>query len=558
MAAVGAGSTRFGMRQDTSVDGAAKGAKAVIGVYIVVALVITSMLLPHVGYSPMWDGRIYADCIAAAARHLTPGSLRCAGHASHAYAGLTAIIQSIDPGSFPLLLLTNAVLLAISCAAFARLVGLVFPAADHRLDRALLVALFAAQPTLLAAVVQPGLDLAVVPAFLWCVVYALEYRRVAASVVGCLLMFTKETGVLLYAVFIAWFVVWHTLGNDTGQPRRRELVRLTPLLVPLLLFGAYLLYRATLPNQPILWSGGTIGRPIVLQLLIPTLDLYQLSYAAIVLVLSFGWLFTSAIAIDALVGGVRMLERKPSRPVTDADGRRLLFLVVLTIVTGYALTRFTTFGNPRYVLVPRLLLLVPGYAALLRLGARPLLRQTMLGAAAVLTLVSAVRTVDPVSRSLYGTFAVGDHRMLRMTSITGECCGFGRDQLVYNLEFAWLQRALRAALTSVVPATSSSADSLVVVVPDSAAGTLVGAWVAGPNEPAGTSASVAKFITLVHSDLTSGRHSPNSAVLIAMPTVDFTRALHELATAYTLDTPYVVDVHGYRIWVYRMSRRRSS
>ena len=44
------------------------GSKVVRGIYLAVAAVSAWMLLPHVGYSPMWDGRIYADCISAAAR----------------------------------------------------------------------------------------------------------------------------------------------------------------------------------------------------------------------------------------------------------------------------------------------------------------------------------------------------------------------------------------------------------------------------------------------------------------------------------------------------------
>ena len=534
------------------------GSNLVRGIHLAVAAIIAWMLLLHVGYSPMWDGRIYADCISAAARDLTPGALRCAGHAAHAYTGLAALVQFVSPGSFPLLLATNAALLLVACVAFHRLLALAFPVAELSVERAFLVAIFAAQPVLLAAVVQPGLDLAVVPAFIWCVVFALERRWLSLGVAGSALVFSKETGVLLYAILLMCSMLWHVRAELRGQMTLREAVRALPALAPLALFGAYLLYRASLPDQPVLWSGGTTGRSVVSQFLIPTLDLYQLSYAAIILVLSFGWIFSAIIALDAIVGGVRALERKPSRDVNGADRSRLLFLVVLTIVTGYALTRFTTFGNPRYVLVPRLLLLVPAFAALIRLGVGPRGRRTILIAAGALTVISAVRTVDPVSRSLYGTFAVGEHRMLRMTSITGECCGYGRDQLVYNLEFAWLQRAARMALTSVAPAASSPADSVMVVVPDSAVGTLVGAWLGGPNATARTPPSFPTLVTLIHSDLTSGRRALDSATFIAMPTVDYTRALRELSATYAAGAPDHFDWNGYRVSVYRMTRRRGS
>ena len=335
-------------------------------------------------------------------------------------------------------------------------------------------------------------------------------------------------------------------------------VRALPALTPLALFGAYLLYRASLPDQPVLWSGGTTGRSVVLQFLIPTLDLYQLSYAAIILVLSFGWIFSAVVVLDAIVGGVRVLERKPSRDVHGADRSRLLFLVAAHHC--HRLRAHPVHDVRQSALCARaaLLLLIPAYAALIRLGFGPRGRRTVLVAAGALTLVSAVRTVDPVSRSLYGTFAVGEHRMLRMTSITGECCGYGRDQLVYNLEFASLQRAVRMALTSVAPAVSSTADSVVVVVPDSAVGTLVGAWLGGPNATASPKPSFPTLVTLIHSDLTSGRRALDSATFIAMPTVDYTRALRELSATYVAAAPDHFDWNGYRVSVYRMTRRRGS
>ena len=48
---------------------------------------------------------------------------------------------------------------------------------------------------------------------------------------------------------------------------------------------------------------------------------------------------------------------------------------------------------------------------------------------------------------MYGSFNFGKFKILKMTSISGECCGFGRDQLVYNLQytmFHYLQNKIYA------------------------------------------------------------------------------------------------------------------
>jgi hypothetical protein len=520
-------------------------------VIAIAAAAVAIALSQHLGYSPMWDGRIYADCFAAAASDPRPGSFRCAGHASHAYVALVALIESVSPGSEPLLIAANAGLLLLAWIGFHRLLGLTFPAADQRLDRALLGAVFVMQPALVAGVVQPGLDLPIVPAFIWTVVFLLQRRFSAAAAVGYGLVFTKETGVLLYGVLLAVYAIWRmrTHGLRIHKP---EWISAAPrLLLPLAIFGAYLAYRAALPGEPVIWSGNTVGQSLVAQFLIPSVDLYQVNYAALILVLSFGWITTILVAGDGLVGCFRALQRKQARALPGVDAQRLWFLVVLLIATGYALTRFITFGNPRYFLVPRILLLVIAFAALLRLGSSPSVRRAVLAVAAALTLVSAVRTIDPVSRGLFGTFTVGERSMLRMTSITGECCGYGRDQLVYNLEFAWLQRAMQNAVRFAAASGPNPGDSLLFAVPDSALGTLTPAWLREPNAT-GTQPTL---ITVPHSRLVTGIMRPDSLTLIALPLVDYSRALRELATVYVVAPPKVFDAHGYRVSTYRLTRR---
>src|SRR5687768_4779437 len=85
------------------------------------AVVVAGLLISRAGYDPIWDGRIYADCIAEAARRFSLGALRCAEHPSHAYVAVAALAQSLEPGSFPILLATNAALFAVACFGFHRI-----------------------------------------------------------------------------------------------------------------------------------------------------------------------------------------------------------------------------------------------------------------------------------------------------------------------------------------------------------------------------------------------------------------------------------------------------
>jgi hypothetical protein len=96
----------------------------------------------------------------------------------------------------------------------------------------------------------------------------------------------------------------------------------------------------------------------------------------------------------------------------------LAFITLLFIATIYALTRFVTFSNVRYLLPAMPLLLIASYAALVRLLPRVQPRRLALITYALLLVVSAERTVDPLSRRVWGTFPFGSHEMLRMASMT--------------------------------------------------------------------------------------------------------------------------------------------
>jgi hypothetical protein len=433
--------------------------------------IVAWLIGSRVSYVPMWDGFIYAEAINDAVAAPSLEALRLAGHASQAYAAVAVALQAIAPESAWPLLVLNAALLVAACVGFHRLLTLAFPEPSRSVERALLTAAFALQPSLLATVVQPGLDLPVVPGIIWCTVFMLERRWVATILVGLVTAFTKETAVLLYAVLLTSYGVW-TFVRARGPARTRvvAVLRLAPLAIPGIVFGLYLLWRkqSAVAGEPVVWNAGTamINQSLVRQLLVPRIDRYLASFLAMMGILNFAWIATAFTAAGAVgyarrlvrAGAVRLAARELITGASSVVG----FLVLFTGAAVFALTRLATYANSRYVVPIIALVFVLFYASLVTLVRSSRTREAILGAFAVLLLISSVRTVDPVSRALYGTFAVGDRELLRMTSITRECCGAGRDQLVYNLEFTTLERLTSDALESV-----SAGDSTVIVVPDS-------------------------------------------------------------------------------------------
>ncbi|HUQ79669.1 MAG TPA: hypothetical protein VM076_00955 [Gemmatimonadaceae bacterium] len=441
--------------------------KTPTAIHLATAVAVGALLWSCAGYVPMWDGFLYASAINDAAHSPSLAGLRLAGHASHVYAAVAIAFQSLALDRYWPTLLLGALLVALAAVAFNRLLRLVFPGDERALDRALLTGAFAVQPTLLAAAVQPGLDLPLVPAFLWCVVLLMEGRRVALVVVGTAIAFTKETGVLLYAALLASYGLW-TLLRTPGPVRDRALavVRLAPLALPGIIFCLYLLVRRQLipAGEPVVWSAGTamINQSLLRQLLVPRIDRYLASYLSMLAVLNFAWVITVVVTAAVLV----VVKRLGINRLLDAT-RQLVptplgFVVLLLLVTTYLLTRFASYANSRYLLPVMALLLVPFFAALVSVGIGATVRRAFVAGLSLLLIVSNVRTVDPISRELYRTFVFGDYSMLRLNSITHECCASGRDQLVYSVEFTELERLMSDALAAFAPG-----DSTLIVLPDS-------------------------------------------------------------------------------------------
>ena len=520
------------------------------------------VLVPRAGYVPMWDGFVYAAAIDDAARApFSLQALRLAGHASQAYAAIAIALQKLAPGSTWPLLLLHVVLLGASAAGFYRLLSVAFPQPHLALERALVTCTLLLQPSMLAAVVQPGLDLPLVPAFLWCAVMLLERRYTLAILLGLVLSFTKETGVLLYGALVASYVAWRFIQPAHGLRERVDRVlRLAPLVVPALVFGAYLGYRhhAAPSGEAVVWSSGTalIGQSLLRQLLVPRIDRYLASYLAIVLVLNFAWVATGIVAAGAVAFGSRLASggwqgawRRGVAASCTVPG----FLIVSSLVSGYLLTRFASYANSRYLLALMVLRDAVLLAALLALPINAALRRSALGAYALLLLLSTVRTVDPVSRGLYGTFAFGDHRLLRMTSITTECCGAGRDQLVYNLEFTTLGALVDRAVESVKPA-----DSAMIVLPDSTD------WFVAPRvDPATGRRTIARTnaVTPLVVESDDARAKPDAArraVFLALPNASPARDIGRLADTFVIGPELRLRQGGYALSVYALTPRARS
>ena len=524
---------------------------------ILAAATVCALLLlaSRASFVPLWDGRIYADCAAnAATGGFRPYYLRCGLHSSIAYVVLVGMAYLVMPGTPLAFHIVHAAMFGAGAVAMYRLLRFAFPSPALGIERALVAAAFLVQPSFLAMVIQPNLDLPVLVGMLWCIVTLLERRWVWTILIATLAIFSKETSVLLYGLLGAVYGLWVLVREPGSLGRRvRALVPLLPLAIPLAAFGAYVAAFLVLrPTVDVLWSSYTPDGSMARQFLVPRVNAVTHSNTLMILVLNFSWIPAAFIVADGAVGAARLVRRLPRREVLGADQTAVAFITILAVVFTYFLTRFATFSNVRYVAVAIALISIVFLAAILRLQIPAILRRAVLGAYAALLLASCLRTIDPVSRAVFGTFSAGSNEMLDLTRLTGECCQtYGRDQLAYSLEFTVFNDLVDAGLDAV-----AATDSTVIVIPFHADWFLI-----GPIDPVSKrrtlrqSAVVHPKVVEVTSLMKGEVPLPATAWYFALPNNEAATDLKMLSARYDIGAGQQLWRGGYAMSVYPLALR---
>jgi len=405
-------------------------------------LVPIVLLLPELGYVPIFDGREYANCIVAVAQQPSFEGLTCAGHPTHAYVLWASLVQKLAPTSGWPLVVSHLALTVVALAAIGRLLRRLWPEDDAWGERTAALFAVASNPTLLACTLQPNADLGVLAGIALTLDALVAGHFAYALAAGLFATFSKEMGLLLYTAAIAVHAVTFVArGDGPIEQRRRALSRQWPLVLPVAAAAVRLAWRAFATDGPVLIAphaqvADTTG---ILRAFssFELLDKMFLSYSAGIFVMQFQWLVTAPIAVWLLRGAHRWLFDEPAPRTTER--RNALFAVGFFLVAWFLVTRYRTYASPRYWVAALPPMLLAAATSLRALGVAAERRRAYLALVGVLSLGSAFATFDPVSRALYGTFRFGEHTMLKAASIGDlphERLSGGRDALPYNLQFA--------------------------------------------------------------------------------------------------------------------------
>lgn len=412
-------------------------------------------------YYPLWDAAIYYEAALEAARStVNPLAYNIAGHPTMGYLWLPGLLTRYLGASYRVFLAYNAVLAWIMAIAVADMSMRLLKGERRFVELLLVVGSVMYCPVIVASILQLTPDFGVLVYLLLSARALMHERRLRAFAWGVLACLSKESGVLLFAIELALYVVVFGLRAQTTARRKlMAMVRLSPLiLVPLGLGSAVLLF-ATPNGGAKLW--GNVGISDVLRQFstISFMDNVLPASLATILVLNCMWIPATLLTLAFGFWFVRKVVL--ALPVTASRDPAFEFAIVTFLAELYLLTRFRTFTNVRYYL--------PLFPWIILLAARGLLtlgfpRALRLGCQSVVFVALALgnfRSFDPISADVFGTIPFGNQRLFHITSLTGECCGLGRDQLVYNLEFAEMDRLLR----QVLPFALAAKDHAVAVHP---------------------------------------------------------------------------------------------
>lgn len=411
-----------------------------LGWALLASLPFVFVSLSVIDFVPIFDGRIYADCVV---RSVLEGpsltTLRCSDHPTYAYHLWLWAWSALVPGSATMLALSSIVLGVLALTAFYGIARYYGPAPAERTEVILLTAAAGLAPALVANVVQTNPDYGVWAFFVLTLAALLRGRFKTMIAWGVCLVLSKESGLLVYAIMLACYGAAFVTREKSAWPdKRAKLLALAPAVIPMVCYFAIGKLRPVAAsvdaNRGVGIAWDQVYDGLWRQFLsFSFLDNVWPATLAVIFVMSFAWVPTVIVWQRWLRRGARWLFRLDD--AREESAAKDVFLTWLFVFVALALTRYRTYVNPRYFLPVTPLLFLVAWRALGSSASRAKLRSAGIAVFCCLQLVSLYRTADPVATSVFGTFDFGAHRLLLVTSLTKECCGHGRDQLVYNLQF---------------------------------------------------------------------------------------------------------------------------
>lgn len=379
-------------------------------------------------YPPIWDARWYYEALLDA--RLTPFdslSYSVAGHISQGFlipAGIAMHLFGVGYFSLNVYLTIISILILL---LFYLLLHVLTGGELSSAELTAFTAIVAFHPALLSSMIHFNVDIGILFYGLCYWVLLIRDRPILAGFVGIGFLFSKETAMLLLPIVAISCALSSSIEisrhNFTSWLRRHCLA----ILIPYTFLVIFVLYKAIVRQQSPLWTG--LGESWTVHVLssfdsgLPML----IHFLAMIFVLNGTWVLMLLWCI------LTIFYCSYSRRLTLQTTPTTIWITFTLSLMAILLVR--PYSNSRYVMFLYPIMIIGVANLLVSLGVRRIARMAIASLLFMLFSIQVKWSVDPLSRLYFGTFNFGERSMYDMTQRTKECCGKGRDQLVYNLEF---------------------------------------------------------------------------------------------------------------------------
>jgi hypothetical protein len=535
-----------------------------------------ALVLPFFGYFPLWDTLEYLEqylFFPRAQQHPTFQDVLIthSGHPALGYYWPFWLGQQLHPDSLFLVRTLNFLFGALAIAAFGHLAARAFRGLAGRWEVGLLTVAFAVQPVFVANGLDMSLDYGVLAYFLATLALMYAGRLGTAALTGFLLMFSKETGLVLYTLSVVLYL--------SGAVRAYRWKEVRPLALPYLGFVFFCLFQIW-DHEPISpYAAQWLDGVNLLDLYLPNPFSADLKMACLgPFVLEFQWIFTLFIMAGIIAGfcarrpaageraGWRLWLQKSRQPLhrPDVPHEYVLFDTLwlekfnlplrsfgfLLVGCLYTVSRTLPWTNQRYVLVLYPMVLLCFLAACLQLRLGKFVRIAILTCCLPVLIACNYRTLDPTSKAIAGTITIGKHKLLSISTIRPDVGALNRDALVYNLEHTYISYLLDDALAKIKPTGQTP-----LVYQGEAW------WIMTRLDPKTfhrTESHTPPFIqpnVVYTKKIVAAAVKPPMIYYIAFPYLHNIENLAMLAPFYDIKDTMVFSDHGYELKVYRMTRK---
>ncbi len=393
-------------------------------------IIFIGIPISYYSYVPIWDGWEFSWCYINAVQ---TGILWCYDHSALVHTFLFSLLQRIDLGNFKLVYSTNILLGILALISFRSLLQYLFGDRLSTTNLTLVTFCFGLNPVFLVHVIQPSLDFTLPIYQVMLLLFLFKKKPTYAAAVGILMVFTKESGFMLYSVSLFLYIPLRIITDPLLVKDKRKFFRMIcVLMIPILLFILYMI-KVPRTQTGTSWFDG-MKKMFRFYLLSKVIMAQLLS----LFVINFSWVITSLVISNIVIRSIKLfgfLKHRYNTASAFKNPYEQLYFYLLTIMVIYFLTRIPFVNNPRYML-PALPLLIVLFAESV---SNVLRKQSLIKIVSTVMLallcLSSFRTIDPISKRIMGTFKFGKHEMLQMAHFDAPYYGYGRDQLVYNFQF---------------------------------------------------------------------------------------------------------------------------